>query len=41
MAEVAAANLADTRPWEAAKLVDEAVRHVPGGVLMITDAHAW
>ena len=40
-AEVAAADLADTKPWEAARLVGEAARLVPGGVLMITDAHAW
>lgn len=41
MAEVAAADLVDNKPWEAAKLLDEAARHVPGGVLMITDAHTW
>jgi hypothetical protein len=40
-AEVAAADLADPKPWEAARLVDEAAGLVPGGVLMITDAHAW
>jgi hypothetical protein len=31
MAEVVAADLADTKPWDAAKLMDEAARHVPGG----------
>jgi hypothetical protein len=41
MAEAAAADLTDPKPWEAARLVNEAARLVPGGVLMITDAHAW
>jgi hypothetical protein len=41
MAEVAAADVADIRPWDAAKLLDEAASQVPGGVLMITDVHAW
>jgi hypothetical protein len=41
MAEVAAADLVDPKPGEAARLVGEAAWLVPGGVLMITDAHAW
>jgi hypothetical protein len=41
MAEVVAADVADIKPWEAAKLLDEAASQVPGGVLMITDVHAW
>jgi ATPase family protein associated with various cellular activities (AAA) len=41
VAEVAAEDLAVPKPWAAARLVDEAARHVPGGVLMITAAHAW
>lgn len=40
-AEVAAVDLADPSPWKAARLIDEAARLVPGGVLMITNAHAW
>lgn len=40
-AEVAAADLIATKPREAARLVDEAARLVPGGVLVITNAHAW
>jgi hypothetical protein len=40
-AEVAAADLIATQPREAARLVDEAAGLVPGGVLVITDAHAW
>jgi hypothetical protein len=40
-AEVAAADLTGPKPWEAARLMNEAARLVPGGVLMITDAHAW
>jgi hypothetical protein len=34
MAEVVAADVADIKPWEAAKLLDEAASQVPGGVLM-------
>jgi hypothetical protein len=41
VAEVAAADLVDRKPWEAARLVDEAAGRIHGGVLMITDAHAW
>jgi hypothetical protein len=40
-AEVAAADLIAAEPREAARLVDEAAGLVPGGVLVITDAHAW
>jgi AAA lid domain len=40
-AEVAAADLIATEPREAARLIDEAAGLVPGGVLVITDAHAW
>jgi pentalenolactone synthase len=39
-AEVAAADLIDPKPWEATRLVGEAAWLVPGGILMITDAHA-
>ena len=38
---MAAADLIATEPREAARLVDEAAGLVPGGVLVITDAHAW
>jgi hypothetical protein len=41
VAEVAAADLADKKPWEAARLVDEAAGRIRGGVLMITEAHGW
>jgi hypothetical protein len=39
--EVAAANLVGTTPRETGMLVGEAVRRAPGGIMMITDTHAW
>jgi stage V sporulation protein K len=40
-AEVAAADLIASELQETARLVDEAACLIPGGVLMITGAHAW
>ena len=39
--QIAAADLAGTRPEETGKLVSEAFRQAVGGILMINDAHAW
>lgn len=41
IAEVNAVDLVDMKPWKAVRLVNEAARHVPGGVLLIANTHAW